>query len=97
MMVWSVAGDYPGGPGNAPLGDQQSSQAATVAAVTGTRRTYLVTADLPLPPPKGTIQVLYTFLTGGRTYFALYERYPGDVDLTGGFDQMITQTLAFSA
>lgn len=97
MMVWSVSGDHPGNPENMSLGELRSSQTATVAGVTGTRRTYLEAADHPLPPPKGTFEVLYTFVTGGRTYFAFYARYPGDADLTTGFDQMITGTLKFSA
>lgn len=101
MMVWSAPGDLAAnhesnqGPGMY-VGARQSSQNVVVAGVTGTRRTYLVTADNPLPPPKGTVQVLYTFVTGGRTYFAQYDRHPGEADLTSGFDQMITGSLAFS-
>jgi hypothetical protein len=79
------------------MGQQQSSQTVTVAGVTGTRRTYLETADHPLPPPKGTFEVLYAFVTGGRTIFAFYARYPRDADLTTAFDQMVTATLKFSA
>jgi hypothetical protein len=97
MMVWSVAGDYSSGPSNMSLETQQSSRTATVAGIVGTRRTYLVTADSPLGPPKGTVESLYTFVTGGRTLFAFYARYPGDADLTPDFDSMITGTLKFSA
>jgi hypothetical protein len=98
MMVWSIPGDYSGGPSNMGiLGTQQSSRPATVAGIVGTRRTYLVTTDNPLGPPKGTIKVLYTFVTGGRTLFAFYAGYPGDLDLTSDFDRMITGTLKFSA
>jgi hypothetical protein len=96
MMVWSLQGDHSAGE-NTYLGQPQSSQPVTVARVSGTRRTYLVTAANPIPPPKGTVQVVYTFLTGGRTYFALYDRYPDDSDLTAGFDQMVTTSLSFSA
>jgi hypothetical protein len=96
MMVWSRPGDQPFGV-NAYLGQLQSSQPVTVSAVSGERRTYLVTADNPIPPPKGTVQVEYRFLTGGRTYFALYDRYPGDTDLTAAFDRIVTTSLTFSA
>jgi hypothetical protein len=97
MMVWSVSGDYTGGPSNMSLGTQQSSRTATIAGIAGTRRTYLVTADSPLGPPNGTVETLYTFVTGGRTLFAFYARYPGDADLAADFDSMITGTLKFSA
>jgi hypothetical protein len=97
MMVWSVSGDYSGGPSNMTLGTQQSSRTATVRGIVGTRRTYLVTADSPLGPPKGTIESLYTFVTGGRTLLAFYARYSGEADLTTDFDTMITGTLKFSA
>jgi len=40
---------------------------------------------------------LYTFLTGGRTYFAIYDHFPDDADLTAAFDQMVTTSLSFSA
>jgi hypothetical protein len=96
MMVWSRHGDHSAGE-NTYLGQPQSSQPVTVAGVSGTRRTYLVTADNLISPSKGTVQVVYTFLTGGRSYFALYNRYPGDTDLTAGFDQMVTTSLSFSA
>jgi hypothetical protein len=96
MMVWSRQGDQPFGV-NAYLGQPQSSQPVTIAGVSGARRTYLVTTDNSIPPPKGTVQVEYRFLTGGRTYFAEYDRYPGDTDLTSGFDQMVTGSLSFSA
>lgn len=79
------------------LGSLQSSHDVTVASVAGTRKVYLVTANNPLPPPKDTVQVLYTFVTGGRTYYLEYDRYPGDLDATATFDSMVTQTLAFSA
>lgn len=76
--------------------ERQSSTAVIVAGVAGTRRTYLVTADNLLPPPRGTVQVLYTFVTSGRTYFAQYDRYPGDGDLTADFDRMVTGSFKFS-
>jgi hypothetical protein len=96
MMVWSRQGDHSAGE-NTYLGQPQSLQPVTVAGVSGTRRTYLVTAANPLPPPKGTVQVLYTFGTGGRTYFALYDHYPDDSDLTVDFDRMVKTSLSFSA
>ena len=60
---------------------------------------YNIQADLPepLPPPKDTVQVLYTFATGGRTYYLEYDRYPGDPDRASDFDRMVMETLAFSA
>jgi hypothetical protein len=100
MMIVSEAGDHSADPESHQglyVGDRQSSQAVTVAGVGGTRRTYLVTASAPLPPPKNTVQILYTFLTGGRTYFALYDRYPGEPDLTADFDRMVTASFQFSA
>jgi hypothetical protein len=99
-MIVSEAGDHSADPESHQglyVGDRQSSQAVTVAGVGGTRRTYLVTASAPLPPPKNTVQILYTFLTGGRTYFALYDRYPGEPDLTADFDRMVTASFQFSA
>jgi hypothetical protein len=99
MMILSEAGDHSADPENHQtlyVGDRQSSQAVTVAGVGGTRRTYLVTANGPLPPPNNTVQILYTFVTGGRTYFALYDRYPGEPDLTADFDRMVTASFRFS-
>lgn len=88
---------FPGAQGPAGyLGSLQSSRNVTIASVSGTRRVYLVTASNPLPPPQDTVQVLYTFATGGRTLYLEYDRYPGDVDETSTFDIMVTQTLAFS-
>lgn len=99
MIVESVPGDHANDPASQGIyvGQLQSSRAVTVAGVGGTRRTYLVTADNLISPPKGTVQVLYTFVTGGLTYFADYDRYPGDPDLTAKFDQMVTASLRFSA
>ena len=57
----------------------------------------VINAKLPLPPPKGSIQVIYTFVVGGETHFAAYVRYPKDKDLTAAFDTMITKTLHLSA
>lgn len=96
MMIWSRQGDQPFGV-NSYLGQPQSSKPVTVSGVSGERRTYLVTADNLISPPKGTVQVEYRFLTGGQSYFALYDRYPGDTDLTAAFDQMVTTSLSFSA
>jgi hypothetical protein len=100
MLIVSEAGDHSADPENHQglyVGERQSSQVVTVAGVGGTRRTYLVTASNPLPPPKNTVQILYTFVTGGRTYFALYDRYPGDLDRTADFDRMVTASFRFSA
>jgi hypothetical protein len=96
MMVWSRQGDHSAGE-NTYLGQPQSSKPVIVAGVSGTRRIYLVTADNLISPAKGTVQVVYTFLAGGRSYFAMYNRYPGDADLTSGFDQMVTTSFTFSA
>jgi hypothetical protein len=100
MIVLSEPGDHSADPENHQglyVGTRESSQPVTVAGVSGTRRTYVVSADNPLPPPKNTVQVLYTFVTGGRTYFAEYDRYPGDTDLTSAFDQMVVGSFRFSA
>ncbi|MGH7762960.1 MAG: hypothetical protein ACREOM_00910 [Candidatus Dormibacteraceae bacterium] len=100
MIVTSSLGDQSAGPENNQgiyVGQRQSSQMVTVAGITGTRRTYLVVASNPLPPPRGTAQVVYTFVTGGRTYFAFYNRFPGDTDLTTAFDQMVKGSLKFAA
>ena len=67
-----------------------------VDRIRGTRRTYLVTKKLPLGPPVGTVQVVYTFVVGGETHFAIYNRYPKEPDRTAAFDRMITETLHFS-
>lgn len=99
MMVWSLQGDHSADPENGvgtSVGQRQSSQPVIVAGVTGTRRTYLVTSANGFSP-QGTVQVLYTFVTGGRTYFPQYNRFPSDQDLTTQFDQMITTSLRFSA
>ena len=102
MEVWSVAGDLSAtfennqGPGMY-LGQRQSSERFTVSGVIGLRRIYLVTVGNPLPPPKGTLQIRYVFVTNGRTYFAPYDRYPGDTDVSNAFDRMISRSLKFSA
>jgi hypothetical protein len=98
-FVWSHAGDHSTGPDNETggqhLGQLQTSVSVMVGGMNGTRRTYLETQDLPLPPPKGTVQVLYLVFAAGRTYFAQYDVYPGDRDLTADFDRMVTETLKF--
>jgi hypothetical protein len=97
-QVRAFAISYPGA--NDPpryLGAFQSTQNVTVDGVPGTRTVYLVTADNPLPPPKGTTQVLYKFITSGRTYYLEYDHFPGNIDRTNAFDQMVTVTLRFSA
>jgi len=53
--------------------------------------------DRPLGSPKGTAEVLYTFVTGGRTYFAFYDQYPAEANLTADFDRMVTDSLKFSS
>ena len=98
MMVWGVPGQVSAESGSgAYVGTRTSSKSVVVDGVRGTRRTYLVIKALPLGPPKGTIQIVYTFVTGGETHFALYNRYPKAPDLTAAFDRMITKTLHFSA
>jgi len=99
MMVWSVRGHVSaeGRGSGSYVGTRKSSKNVVVDAVSGTRRTYIVTATLPLPPIKGTIQVVYTFVTAGETHFAQYDRYPQEADLTAAFDKMIMTTLHFSA
>jgi hypothetical protein len=92
VISYAGAPDPPG-----YLGDLQRSQSVTVASVAGTRKVYSVTASNPLPPPKDTVQVRYTFQTGGRTYYIGYDRYPGDPDRTPDFDRMVMETLAFPA
>jgi hypothetical protein len=64
--------------------------------VQGTRLTAEVNDSNPLPPPKGTIQTVYTFTTSGRTYVLYYDREPGAIDLTADFDTMVKSTLMFS-
>lgn len=91
--VVSVQGDL--GPPSY-LGAQQQSKQVTVNSVAGTRSVHVVSADNALPPPKETVQVLYKFATGGRTFYALYDRYPGDPDRTAEFDRMVTETLKFA-
>jgi hypothetical protein len=49
------------------------------------------------PPPKGTVQVLYVFFNGQRTYAFWYEHWPTDPDRTTDFDQLVRQTLKFTA
>lgn len=91
-FVISLGGDQPPA---AYLGEQQSTNAITVSSVAGTRTVYQVTANTAMPPPQGTVQVVYKFVTGGHTYFIHYDRYPGDPDQTAEFDRMVTETLAF--
>jgi len=76
------------------LGAQQASRQVTVDSVTGTRIVYVVSAN-SMPPPKDTVQLLYRFSTGGRTFYAQYDRYPDDTDRTAEFDRMVTETLKF--
>jgi hypothetical protein len=100
MLIESETGDHAADPENGVsigVGQRQSSQSVVVSGVSGTRRTYLVMADQPLGSPKGTAEVLYTFVTGGHTYFALYDHYPAEADLTADFDRMITDSLKFSS
>ena len=98
MMVWGVPGEVSAEAGASGMyvGTRKSSKTLVIDGIRGTRRTYLVTKSLPLPPPKGTVQVVYTFVTGGETHFAQYDHYPKEPDLTAAFDRMITTTLRFS-
>ena len=50
------------------VGTPNGSSDVTVAGVIGTRITARVDTDLPLPPLRGTTQVVYSFYTSGRTY-----------------------------
>jgi hypothetical protein len=99
MIVWGLPGQVSaeGGGAGTYVGTRQTSKNVVVDGVSGTRRTYLITKNLPLGPPKGTIQIVYTFTTGGETHFAIYNRYPKEADLTAAFDKMILTTLHFSA
>jgi len=99
MLVWGVPGQVTAESGDSGMyvGARKSSKNLVIDSVAGTRRTYVVTKSLLSAPPKGTVQVLYAFTTGGVTHFALYNRYPKEADLTAAFDRMITTTLRFSA
>jgi hypothetical protein len=79
------------------LGTLQTSRNITVDGVAGTRSVYLVTVDNPLPPPKGTVQVMYKFVSGARTYYLEYDHFPDSIDRTSAFDQMVTSSLRFSS
>jgi hypothetical protein len=68
----------------------------TVDGVNGHRYTAYVTASLPLPPPKGTDQVMYVFFDSHRTFFVVYEHWPMEPDRTADFDKSVQQTLRFS-
>jgi len=96
--VLAFAISYPA-PSDPPryLGTLQSSQGVTVDGVSGTRTVYVVTADNRLPPPKGTVQVLYKFVAVGRIYYLEYDHFPDNIDRTVAFDQMVTGSLRFSA
>lgn len=76
-----------------------STGSGTVQAdgVTGTRSTYHVLTDAPLPPPKGTDVVLDVFSAGGRTYVIEYSHYPAEADRTVDFDTLVKDTLRFEA
>src|SRR5256885_16096250 len=100
MLIESETGDHSTDPENGrtiSVGQRQSSASVIVSGVSGTRRAYLVMNDQPLGSPKGTAEVLYTFVTSGRTYFAVYDHYPAEDDLTVDFDRMVADTLAFSS
>jgi hypothetical protein len=90
--VISLDGDQPPA---SYLGAEQSSRQVTVDSVTGTRTVHLVSANNTMPPPRDTVQVLYRFSTGGRTFYVQYDRYPGDLDRTADFDRMVTETMKF--
>ena len=64
--------------------------------VQGHRYMAHVDDTLPLPPPKGTDQVVYVFFNGVRTYAFWYDHWPTDPDRTADFDRMIRQTLRFT-
>ena len=100
MLVESEPGDHSTDPENGitiNVGQRQSSESVVVSGVSGTRRTYLEMDGGGLGPATGSAEVLYTFVTGGRTYFAVYYHYPGEPDVTADFDRMITDTLRFSS
>ena len=96
----SATGDHSRDPDNQNgiyTGQLQTNRPVTVAGVTGMRKTYIVTANNPLPPPSGTSQVLYVFVSSGRTYWIDYDRYPGEADLASAFDAMVSNTFRFSS
>jgi hypothetical protein len=75
---------------------------ATADAVAGGAHGYRYSARIDtdrggFPPPKGTVQALYVFFTGQRTYAFWYEHWPTDPDRTTDFDQLVHQKLKFSA
>ncbi len=78
-------------------GDITGSAPVTADSVTGTRQTAAVTANLPLPPAKGATQVVYRFMTQGRSYVLYYTREPGQPDFTSDVDNLVERTLRFAA
>ena len=79
------------------VGDIIGTAPVTADGVDGTRQTATVTANLPLPPAQGASQVVYRFMTQGRSYVLYYTREPDQPDLTNDVDNMVERTLRFAA
>jgi hypothetical protein len=50
-----------------------------------------------MAPLKGATQIVYKFVTGGRTYAVYYTREPGEPDLAIDVDNLVQQTFRFTA
>jgi hypothetical protein len=79
------------------VGDITGNSSVTVDGAVGTRQTATVTSDLPLPPQKGAMQVVYRLTIAGRSYVLYYTREPGEPNLIRDFDNIVELTLRFNA
>src|SRR3981081_1207959 len=67
--------------GGVYVGEITGATSIKVDGVEGTRQTATVTANTTIAPLKGATQIVYKFVTGGRTYAVYYTREPGEPDL----------------
>jgi hypothetical protein len=83
--------------GGVYVGQITSTTSINVDGVEGTRQTATVTANNTMAPLKGATQIVYKFVTGGRTYAVYYTREPGEPDLAIDVDNLVQQTFRFTA
>jgi hypothetical protein len=102
LLAESLTGDQrqvlpPNGSSYSYTAKITGTESVVADGVPGYRFTAHVDVTLPLPPPKGTDQVVYVFFNGVRTYAFWYDHWPTDPDRTPDFDRLVQQTLHFSA
>lgn len=97
IIISSTDGVQPASSYSADNYKDITSKNVTVQGVKGTRQSGTVKADpeFGIGPPAGTKEVLYVFVTNGKTYTLNYIQQPSFKDVLSDFELLVTKTLKF--